>query len=135
MFDGFGLDYLEQSDMPTLRRWQRDGLYRQVQGVMPSVTNANNASICCGCFPHEHGITGNSYFDVTAGHEEYMEAADLLLAPTLFERAANFGVSSALLSSKKKTISLLRRGTASVAHRRRTVCRVGGPAGAGSADL
>jgi len=112
MFDGFGLDYLEQSDMPSLRRWQRDGLYQQVQGVMPSVTNANNASICCGCFPHKHGITGNSYFDVTAGHEEYMEAADLLLAPTLFERAAKFGVSSALLSSKKKTISLLHRGTA-----------------------
>ncbi|MDX6458535.1 MAG: phosphonoacetate hydrolase [Acidobacteriaceae bacterium] len=113
MFDGFGLDYLQQSDMPTLRRWQRDGLYQQVKGVMPSVTNANNASICCGCFPHEHGITGNSYFDVTAGHEEYMEAAGLLLAPTLFERAAKFGVSSALLSSKKKTISLLRRGTVS----------------------
>jgi phosphonoacetate hydrolase len=113
MFDGFGLDYLQQSDMPTLRRWQRDGLYQQVQGVMPSVTNANNASICCGCFPREHGITGNSYFDVNAGHEEYMEAAGLLLAPTLFERAAKFGVSSALLSSKKKTISLLRRGTAS----------------------
>jgi len=113
MFDGFGLDYLQQSDMPTLRRWQRDGLYQQVKGVMPSVTNANNASICCGCFPHEHGITGNSYFDVTAGHEEYMEAAGLLLAPTLFERAAKVGVSSALLSSKKKTISLLRRGTAS----------------------
>jgi predicted AlkP superfamily pyrophosphatase or phosphodiesterase len=74
---------------------------------MPSVTNANNASICCGCFPHKHGITGNSYFDVTAGHEEYMEAADLLLAPTLFERAAKFGVSSALLSSKKKTMSPL----------------------------
>jgi phosphonoacetate hydrolase len=113
MFDGFGLDYLQQSDMPTLRRWQRDGLYQRVRGVMPSVTNANNASICCACFPSEHGITGNSYFDLAANHEEYMEAADLLLAPTLFEHAAKFGVSSALLSSKKKTISLLRRGTAS----------------------
>jgi phosphonoacetate hydrolase len=113
MFDGFGLDYLQQSDMPTLRRWQRDGLYQRVRGVMPSVTNANNASICCGCFPREHGITGNSYFDLAANHEEYMEAADLLLAPTLFEHAAKFGVSSALLSSKKKTISLLRRGSAS----------------------
>jgi phosphonoacetate hydrolase len=113
MFDGFGLDYLQQSDMPTLSRWQRDGLYQRVRGVMPSVTNANNASICCGCFPGEHGITGNSYFDLAANHEEYMEAAGLLLAPTLFEHAAKFGVSSALLSSKKKTISLLRRGTAS----------------------
>jgi phosphonoacetate hydrolase len=112
MFDGFGVDYLQQSEMPILRGWQRNGLYRQVTGVMPSVTNANNSSICCGCFPREHGITGNSYFDMTTDREEYMEAAGLVLAPTLFEHAARFGVSSALLSSKKKTISLLSRGTA-----------------------
>jgi phosphonoacetate hydrolase len=111
MFDGFGLDYLAQSDMPTLRRWQRDGLYKQVKGMVPSVTNANNSSICCGVFPKEHGITGNSYFDPRTGHEEYMETADLLLAPTLFEHAAKVGVSSALVSSKKKTISLLSKGT------------------------
>ena len=111
MFDGFGLDYLAQSEMPTLRRWQREGLYKSVKGVMPSVTNANNSSICCGAFPEEHGITGNSYFDFSTGHEEYMETANLLLAPTLFEHAARHGVSSALLSSKKKTISLLSRGT------------------------
>src|ERR1700739_280675 len=111
MFDGFGLDYLAQSDITTLRKWQREGLYKQVKGVMPSVTNANNSSICCGVFPKEHGITGNSYFDHSTGHEEYMETADLLLAPTLFEHAAKLGVSSALLSSKKKTISLLSRGT------------------------
>ncbi len=112
MFDGFGVDYLRQSEMPILRGWQRNGLYRQVRGVMPSVTNANNSSICCGCFPREHGITGNSYFDMTTDREDYMEAAGLVLAPTLFEHAARFGVSSALLSSKKKTISLLSRGTA-----------------------
>jgi phosphonoacetate hydrolase len=111
MFDGFGLDYLAQSDMPTLRRWQRDGLYKQVKGMVPSVTNANNSSICCGVFPKEHGITGNSYFDPRTGREEYMETADLLMAPTLFEHAAKVGVSSALISSKKKTISLLSKGT------------------------
>jgi phosphonoacetate hydrolase len=110
MFDGFGLDYLAQSDMPTLRRWQREGLYKEVKGIMPSVTNANNSSICCGVLPKEHGITGNSYFDPSTGHEEYMETADLLMAPTLFEHAAERGVSSALLSSKKKTISLLSKG-------------------------
>jgi phosphonoacetate hydrolase len=111
MFDGFGLDYLAQSDVPTLRRWQRDGLYTQVKGMVPTVTNANNSSICCGVFPHEHGITGNSYFDTSTGQEEYMEAADLLMAPTLFEHAGRHGVSSALISSKKKTISLLSKGT------------------------
>ncbi len=111
MFDGFGLDYFENSDAPTLRRWQQDGLYKRVKGVMPSVTNANNASICCGAFPSVHGITGNSYLDTSTDREEYMEAGNLLQAPTLFEHAAKLGVKSALLSSKKKTISLLGKGT------------------------
>jgi phosphonoacetate hydrolase len=111
MFDGFGLDYFENSNMPTLRRWQKDGLYKRVKGVMPSVTNANNTSICCGAFPQVHGITGNSYLDTVTSREEYMEAANLVQAPTLFEHAARRGVSSALFSSKKKTVSLLSRGT------------------------
>jgi phosphonoacetate hydrolase len=111
MFDGLGLDYFENSTMPTLRRWQKEGLYKRVKGVMPSVTNANNTSICCGAFPQVHGITGNSYLDTATGREEYMEAASLLQAPTLFEHAAKRGVTSALLSSKKKTIALLSRGT------------------------
>jgi phosphonoacetate hydrolase len=111
MFDGFGPDYLAQSDLPTLRRWQREGLYKQVQAMVPTVTNANNSSICCGVPPRVHGITGNSYLDLRTGKEEYMETGDLLMAPTLFERAGKLGVSSALISSKKKTISLLSRGT------------------------
>src|SRR5438477_6425115 len=70
MFDGFGLDYLEQSKMPVLSQWKRDGLYKSVTGLMPSVTNINNASICCGVWPEEHGITGNSYFDEKRGEED-----------------------------------------------------------------
>jgi len=48
MCDGFGVDYFTANHMPTLARWKNDGLYKAVRGVMPSVTNANNASICCG---------------------------------------------------------------------------------------
>jgi phosphonoacetate hydrolase len=81
-----------------------------VKDTMPSVTNTNNASICCGVWPDQHGITGNSYFDERTGREEYMETADLLLAPTLFQRAKKQGVKSALLSSKKKTTTLLSAG-------------------------
>ncbi|PYU22530.1 MAG: nucleotide pyrophosphatase [Acidobacteria bacterium] len=110
MFDGFGLDYLAESRMPVLGQWKRDGLYKSVTGLMPSVTNVNNASICCGVWPEVHGITGNSYFDEKRGVEDYMESADLLLAPTLFQRAAQQGVKSALLSSKAKTVTFLLRG-------------------------
>jgi phosphonoacetate hydrolase len=114
LLDGFGPDYFEKSDMPTLKGWAKRGIYREVRGVMPSVTNANNASLCCGVPPGVHGITGNSFLDEKTGEESYMEDSNLLLAPTLFERAAAEGVGSALLSSKKKTVKLLHRG-ASVA--------------------
>jgi phosphonoacetate hydrolase len=110
MVDGFGFEYLEQSTMPVLGRWRQAGIFRQVKDTMPSVTNTNNASICCGVWPDQHGITGNSYFDERTGREEYMESADLLLAPTIFQRAARQGVKSALLSSKKKTTTLLPAG-------------------------
>jgi len=110
MCDGFGIEYLETSEMPALASWRERGVFRRVQCTMPSVTNTNNASICCGVLPDRHGITGNSYFDPRTGREEYMETADLLLAPTLFERAQKHGVKSALLSSKKKTTTLLSAG-------------------------
>jgi phosphonoacetate hydrolase len=110
MLDGLGLDYYRQSQMPTLKRWAGAGLFVEVKAVMPSVTNANNVSISCGCFPDVHGVVGNSWLDESTGREEYLESGDLLLVPTIFERAAGWGVRSALLTSKKKTISLMQRG-------------------------
>jgi phosphonoacetate hydrolase len=110
MCDGLGTDYYAASPMPTLKRWAESGVGARVKAVMPTVTNANNTSICCGAWPSEHGVIGNSFFDQSTGAEEYMETSDLLLAPTIFERAARHGVRSALLTSKKKTTSLLGRG-------------------------
>jgi phosphonoacetate hydrolase len=109
--DGFGLEYFDRGPMPTLRAWAAEGVFARAQAVMPSVTNCNNASICCGAWPSRHGIIGNSFFDPETGTEEYMEDAKLLLAPTIFERARAQGVHSALLSAKKKTIRLLNKGT------------------------
>jgi phosphonoacetate hydrolase len=110
MIDGFGVEYMDESAMPTFARWREKGIFRRVQDTMPSVTNTNTASICCGVWPSEHGITGNSYLDERTGREEYMETADLVLAPTLFQRARKHGVKSALLSSKIKTTTLLSAG-------------------------
>jgi phosphonoacetate hydrolase len=110
MCDGFGLEYLDHSRMPVLAGWREKGIFVRGQAAMPSVTNTNNASICCGVWADEHGITGNSYLNERTGREEYMETFDLLLAPTLFQRAKKQGVRSALLSSKKKTTTLLSPG-------------------------
>jgi phosphonoacetate hydrolase len=110
MCDGFGLEYYDRSPMPNLKAWAARGIYARVRAVMPSVTNCNNASICCGAWPSEHGVIGNSYFDEATGAEEYMEDAKLVLVPTIFERARRRGVRSALLSSKRKTVALLNKG-------------------------
>jgi phosphonoacetate hydrolase len=111
MIDGFDPRYFDESLMPTLARWRRDGFHRNVLGTMPSVTNVNNATINSGMWPSDHGITGNSYLTAD-GTEAYMESAELMLAPTLFERMNPLGVRGALLSSKKKTIGFLKRGSA-----------------------
>jgi len=110
MCDGLGLDYFGESEMPTLKAWAKDGVFAEVQAVLPTVTNANNASICCGSWPSVHGVVGNSFLDEDTGQEEYLEEAALVCAPTLFERAAGAGVRSGLLTSKKKTTALLGAG-------------------------
>ncbi len=110
MVDGLGPDYLEQSPMPVLKGIMAKGFTKMVPGVMPSVTNVNNASIATGTWPAEHGITGNSFFDEAKGQAEYMEKSSYLLRPTLFELAAKRGVKSALLTAKKKTVALFAKG-------------------------
>jgi len=114
MLDGFGLEYYDASPMPTLKRWAADGVFARVQDQMPSVTNTNNASICCGVPASVHGITGNSYLNRKTGQEDFMEDPRLLLAPTLFQKAARQNLISGLFTSKKKTASLLNAGTSLV---------------------
>jgi len=48
MCDGFGLEYMEATRMPHLQKWREKGIFRRVQSTFPTVTNTNNASICCG---------------------------------------------------------------------------------------
>src|SRR5258708_37309399 len=110
MLDGLGRGYSAETAMPVLKRWAADGIYAPVQAVMRTVSNANNVGICCGSWPESHGTVGNSWLDETTGREEYMESSALVLQPMIFERAQLNGVRSALLTSKKKTVSLMGRG-------------------------
>jgi phosphonoacetate hydrolase len=114
MLDGFGLEYYDASAMPTLKKWAAEGVFARVQGQMPAVPNTNNASICCGVPASVHGITGNSYLNRETGQEDFMEDAALLLAPTLFQKAARQNLVSGLFTAKKKTASLLKAGTSVV---------------------
>lgn len=113
MMDGLGLPTYRASRMPTLNQMERDAdRVAVVSGVFPSVTNVNNVSIACGSWPESHGITANSYYDPRSGQAVYMNAASLIRVKTLFQRAAEWGLRSALLTSKRKTVELFRTGTA-----------------------
>ncbi|WP_299513764.1 alkaline phosphatase family protein [Mucilaginibacter sp.] len=111
MMDGFGKPYLDASDMPVLKSLLAKGLYKIAKDMTPSVTNCNNAAICTGTFPEVNGIVGNSFYNYKTNEEELMEDSSLVMAPTIFTRAAKYGVKSALISSKLKTIHLLAKGT------------------------
>ncbi len=110
MIDSFTQEYFQASEMPNLREMVKNGFTKSVNAVMPTVTNVNNTSICTGAPPSVHGITANSYFDIASKEEKYMDRADLLLAPTIFEKASEVGTKSALLTAKAKTIRLLKPG-------------------------
>lgn len=110
LFDGFGPEYIERSDMPNLKRLFRSGHFKIGTGVIPSVTNVNNASLVTACFPAEHGITTNFFFDPRTGESREMESSEYLLRPTLFEKAKARGWKTALVTSKDKVRTLCARG-------------------------
>lgn len=108
--DGCDPRYLHSSDIPNLKRMMQSGMYREGRSVMPSVTNVNNSSIATACFPSDHGITGNYYYDRATGQGTYMESPEFLLRPTIFEKARAHGYRTAFLCAKDKLRELLRRG-------------------------
>ena len=108
--DGVGPEYLSHAAVPTLDTLGRLGWRTVGLGAVPSVTNVNNVSIITGGPPSLHGITTNYYLDRVRGEAVYMEAADFILAPTIFERATVAGRRSALLTAKDKLRTLLQRG-------------------------
>jgi phosphonoacetate hydrolase len=108
--DGFGPDYLAQSDMPTLRRVQEHGFTEVGHSLLPSVTNVNTVALVTGAFAREHGVTGNAYYDPGEGTNALMEAAHFIRTQTIFARAQAAGWRTALVTAKAKLLSLLGHG-------------------------
>ncbi|MGE0540682.1 MAG: alkaline phosphatase family protein, partial [Dehalococcoidia bacterium] len=75
------------------------------RGMMPTVTNVNNASLLTGLPPADHGISGNYFLD-DAGQGTYMESPGLLRAPLIFSRIQENGGRTVMISSKRKLVDL-----------------------------
>lgn len=111
MIDGFDLAYWDAIQPPNLTRMAEEGFFKRGRCIFPSLTNANNVSIACGCWPETHGVTTNSYFDETTGRARFLEDASFLCAPTIFKKAREQGFRSALLTCKSKTTKILGQDT------------------------
>ena len=90
MFDGFGLEYLDQSHMPVLARWRKRGLFRRVKTRCRQSPKLTMRQFCCGVLPERAGREDN-------GHRRYAPGARAVSA------RQKQGVKSALLSCQKKT--------------------------------
>ncbi|MGA2769723.1 MAG: alkaline phosphatase family protein [Bryobacteraceae bacterium] len=126
--DGVRRDTFEQvyrgGRLPNFQRiFARALWFDNASSVLPTVTMAAQASICTGTQPARHGIPGNQWFDRSAGRLiDYMTAGGLicaygltvrgaagcsgglanghLLAPTIYEAAAQAGLTSAVYFSE-----------------------------------
>jgi phosphonoacetate hydrolase len=137
--DGLDPDYLETARTPALDAVARTGFFKVGEGVLPSVTNVNNASILTGTFPETHGIASNYWYDPATGQGRFIETADYLRAPTALERAARAGLRTALLVTKEKLLHFLGRGAMIAFSAERppaeAVQAVGAPASIYSAEI
>jgi len=108
--DGCSPEYITAADTPNLDAIARQGFHAVGRAALPTVTNVNNTTIITAHRPAVHGITCNYYRDRTDGSEFYMESAEFVLAPTLFQRLAARGRSTALLTAKNKLKTLIQAG-------------------------
>lgn len=130
MIDGFDMRYYDATSMPVMEKMARDGFFKSGSAIFPSLTNANNISIACGCWPEDHGVTTNCYYDETSNRAVFLEHSDFLTAQTLFQRGAETGMRSALLTCKAKTSKILGGGasyTVAAESPGDAVCRKYGP--------
>ena len=109
--DGCAPEYLQKSSVRNIRALAEGGFHTDSGlAMVPTVTNVNNVSLITGAYPEEHGITSNCFYDRRSRREVYMESPDSITASTIFERLAQKGKTSALLSVKDKLCALLNKG-------------------------
>ena len=100
--DGLDERYLRDRDglglkIPNLRKLLAEGqAARGVIGVWPTVTWPSHTSIITGVRPDQHGILGNRRPKAEGG--DYYWTPDLLHAPTLWQCAADKGLTTAAVT-------------------------------------
>lgn len=100
--DGLDPAYLAATDTPGWDAVAAEGSSGECESAMPSLTNVNNLSIVTGSFPDDHGITGNTYYDVEGDDLVYMEDPGFVRRETKLQAYAAAGETVAALVAKDK---------------------------------
>jgi hypothetical protein len=89
-------------------REPRGVFYPRANAVLPSVTNANHASLFTGVYPVAHGIVGNFVWDAETAKRRRLENRSAIEVEPLFEESARAGKErrSAAIFGKWKLLSL-----------------------------
>lgn len=104
--DGFAGFYWSDPTVriPTLRALAERGVVAgRMETVFPSTTWPAHVSLVTGVRPDSHGVVGNSIFNRAANRPEDLtgdpvyDAADLLRAPTVYDRAHAAGLRTAAI--------------------------------------
>src|SRR5262245_55052462 len=113
-FDGCDPAYIERGIadgiLPTIASIRRSAFYAIAEGVLPSFTNPNNASIVTGAPPAVHGISGNYYLDRATGEARMITDGALMRCGTILAALADAGVKTAAITAKDKLRLMLARG-------------------------
>jgi len=105
-------DGLKRGLLPSLARFQAQGLLAEADCVIPSFTNPNNLSIVTGVPPSVHGISGNYFLDPDTGAEVMMNDPRFLRCDTLLAALSRAGCKVAIVTAKDKLRRLLGHGVA-----------------------
>ncbi|HLS28857.1 MAG TPA: ectonucleotide pyrophosphatase/phosphodiesterase, partial [Opitutales bacterium] len=96
--DGFRPDYLEKAETPFLNEMLKKSAWTDdLWPVFPSVTFPSHVSIATGTYPQEHGIVGNTFYDLETDElHRFPNSSELLEAEPIWITAERQDVRTAV---------------------------------------
>ncbi|WP_227378617.1 alkaline phosphatase family protein [Haladaptatus halobius] len=108
--DGLDPAYLSATETPGWEDVAARGNAGVCDGIVPSLTNVNNAGIVTADFPDRNGVTGNTYYDPERDEQAFMNDPSHLRCRTELQRRAERGETVAALVAKDKLVGMVGQG-------------------------
>lgn len=99
LFDGFTPEMMELANTPNFDALKTDGTWSDhLIPVFPSISLTNHTSYITGCWPENHGLVNNKFYDPERGLYDHSDDADWRTGcDALFEAVEKQGLKAAAL--------------------------------------